>query len=121
MASASMQSTSCFTIASCGPIRDVLMESQAASGDGCMCWAFSNHDVVRAVSRWGNGQDDPRLARMLMALLATLPGVACIYQGEELGLTEVTISAAEMRDPYGINFYPAFAGRDGCRTPMPWH
>jgi len=58
---------------------------------------------------------------MLMALLATLPGVACIYQGEELGLTEVTISAAEMRDPYGINFYPAFAGRDGCRTPMPWH
>lgn len=101
--------------------RDVLMESRTAGADGCMCWSFSNHDVVRAVSRWGDAQDDARLARMLMALLTTLPGVACIYQGEELGLTEAAISAADMRDPYGINFYPAFGGRDGCRTPMPWH
>jgi alpha-glucosidase len=85
-----------------------------------VCWAFSNHDVVRAVSRWGHPEHHYRIARALIALLITLPGAACLYQGEELGLTEATLAHADMRDPYGINFYPAFVGRDGARTPMPW-
>jgi alpha-glucosidase len=101
-------------------LRHVLRESAAAIGSGCICWAFSNHDVVRAVSRWSNGAPAPHFARFLMALLLTLPGSACLYQGEELGLTEATIAPEDMRDPYGLAFYPAFAGRDGCRTPMPW-
>jgi alpha-glucosidase len=101
-------------------LRDVLMEIQPAVEDGCVCWAFSNHDVVRAATRWGRGQEDPRLGRLLMALLGILPGIPCIYQGEELGLGEATIAPEHMRDPYGISFYPAFIGRDGCRTPMPW-
>jgi alpha-glucosidase len=106
-------------------LRQVLRESAAAIGSGHICWAFSNHDVVRAVSRWSPawGPDHPaaaRFARFLMALLLTLPGSTCLYQGEELGLTEATIAPADMRDPYGLAFYPAFAGRDGCRTPMPW-
>jgi len=101
-------------------LREVLAQIEPAIEDGCVCWAFSNHDVVRAVTRWGAERDDPRLARLLMALLGTLPGVACIYQGEELGLGEAQIAPADMRDPYGVSFYPAFVGRDGCRTPMPW-
>jgi alpha-glucosidase len=55
-----------------------------------------------------------------MALLGVLPGSPCIYQGEELGLGEATIAPEHVRDPYGLSFYPAFIGRDGCRTPMPW-
>jgi len=101
-------------------LRQVLRESAAAIGTGCICWAFSNHDVVRALSRWGDGTADPRFARFLMALLLTLPGSVCLYQGEELGLTEATIAPEDMRDPYGLAFQPTFAGRDGCRTPLPW-
>jgi alpha-glucosidase len=101
-------------------LRDVLMEIQPAVEDGCVCWAFSNHDVVRAITRWGSGREDPRFGRLLMALLGILPGIPCIYQGEELGLGEAKIAPEDMRDPYGISFYPAFIGRDGCRTPMPW-
>ena len=101
-------------------LRQVLTDLQPAIEDGCVCWAFSNHDVVRAITRWGGGEWDRRLGRLLMALLGVLPGVACMYQGEELGVGEATIAPEDMRDPYGLSFYPAFVGRDGCRTPMPW-
>ena len=56
-----------------------------------------------------------------MALLLSLRGTPCIYQGEELGLTEAEIPFEKLVDPYGIAFWPTFKGRDGCRTPMPWH
>src|SRR5690606_15162803 len=51
------------------------------------------------------------------ALLLSLRGSVCIYQGEELGLTEAPSGGL---DPYGLTFWPVFTGRDGCRTPMPW-
>ena len=44
----------------------------------------------------------------------------CVFQGEELGLGEADVPYESLRDPYGIAFWPAFKGRDGCRTPMPW-
>jgi alpha-glucosidase len=44
----------------------------------------------------------------------------CVYQGEELGLTEADVPHDALRDPYGLAFWPSFKGRDGCRTPMPW-
>ncbi len=86
--------------------------------DGWICWAFSNHDVERVVSRWGDGS--PAFARLLLALLLSLRGSACIYQGEELGLTEASLPFEALRDPYGKAFWPAFKGRDGSRTPIPW-
>jgi alpha-glucosidase len=43
-----------------------------------------------------------------------------LYQGEELGLTEVELKREQLRDPVGDLYYPLFKGRDGCRTPMPW-
>ena len=36
------------------------------------------------------------------------------------GLTEADIAFADLRDPFGIEFWPDYKGRDGCRTPMPW-
>ena len=55
-----------------------------------------------------------------MALLMMLRGTLFLYQGEELGLSQAEISPADMRDPFGIAYYPRIPSRDGCRTPMPW-
>jgi len=103
---------------------DALEESPSEPDDGWLCWAFSNHDVDRSVTRWLGGRTDPeveaRFARLLMALLLTLRGSVCLYQGEELGLPNVEVPHEKMRDPFGIAFYPAFRGRDAARTPMPW-
>ena len=41
-------------------------------------------------------------------------------QGEELGLSEAELAFEDLADPYGIEFWPEFKGRDGCRTPMVW-
>jgi len=85
------------------------------------CVAFSNHDVVRAVTRFGGPPDgDPALAKLMLALLFAVKGTVLLYQGEELGLTEVELKREELRDPVGDLYYPLFRGRDGCRTPMPW-
>ncbi len=93
----------------------------AAHPEGWPCWSFSNHDVVRAATRWGpGGVPDPRATKTLIALLLTLRGTACLYQGEELGLPEAELPFEALRDPFGIAFWPEFRGRDGSRTPMPW-
>ncbi len=102
-------------------VRDVVRRFQHGLGEGWPCWALSNHDVVRVVTRWGEGVDDPAAyARVLMALLLTLRGSVSLYQGEELGLPEAWVPFEALQDPYGIEFWPEFKGRDGCRTPMPW-
>ncbi len=88
--------------------------------DGWPCWAFSNHDVTRTVSRWQRSAPSADQARMLNALLLSLRGTVCLYQGEELGLTQAEVPFDRMRDPFGLALYPEFLGRDGCRTPMPW-
>ncbi len=87
-------------------------------------WAFCNHDVVRAVTRWGKDMAmEHRLAfgKMLMALLCSLRGSPYIYQGEELGLPEAIIPFERIQDPWGKALWPEWQGRDGCRTPMPWN
>ncbi len=102
----------------------VVRAFEAALGDGWTTYAFSNHDVERSVSRWGAqaelGGDRPALAKLLLACLFTMRGNACLYQGEELGLTEARLPREDLVDPWGIEFWPIFKGRDGCRTPMPW-
>ena len=89
--------------------------------DGWPCWAISNHDSMRVVSRWGGADPSPRLATLLSAMACSLRGSVCVYQGEELGLPEADVPYEALRDPYGIAFWPNFKGRDGCRTPMPWN
>jgi alpha-glucosidase len=93
----------------------------AAHPHGWPCWSFSNHDVVRAATRWGpEGRPDPRMTKLLLALLLTLRGSVALYQGEELGLPEAELPFEALRDPFGRSFWPEFRGRDGARTPMPW-
>ncbi|MGV3650361.1 MAG: alpha-amylase family glycosyl hydrolase, partial [Devosia sp.] len=92
-----------------------------AGPDGWPCWSFSNHDVVRHITRWApHSQDKGALGRQAIALLLTLKGSVCLYQGEELGLPEADLLFEELTDPPGIRFWPEYKGRDGCRTPMPW-
>ncbi|MBT0956690.1 DUF3459 domain-containing protein [Alphaproteobacteria bacterium KMM 3653] len=98
-------------------VADVFAHVERAAPDGWPCWAFSNHDVVRHATRWGL---DEAGRRLYAALLMALRGSACIYQGEELGLEEAEIAFEDLQDPYGIEFWPEFKGRDGCRTPMVW-
>jgi len=92
-----------------------------AARDGWACWSFSNHDVPRHVTRWKDHALDQRaLARQSAALLLSLKGSVCLYQGEELGLPETDLLFDELTDPRGIRFWPEDKGRDGCRTPIPW-
>jgi alpha-glucosidase len=117
----------CYTFDLLGPnfsaayVRKCIAAFEAAVADGWICWAFSNHDVVRHVSRWTKpGGDTDAMAKFSIALLACLRGSICIYQGDELGLNEAELAFEDLRDPYGIRFWPGFKGRDGCRTPMVW-
>lgn len=84
------------------------------------CVTFSNHDIVRPVTRWGGGQGDDALAKLALLLLLTMKGTALMYQGEELGLPEVDLEREWIKDPVGDLYFPFGKGRDGCRTPMPW-
>jgi len=96
---------------------DTLDRTNRMLTDGWACWAFSNHDVERHVTRWS--LHDPS-ARVFAALLLSLRGTICLYQGEELGLSEAYVAYEDLQDPYGKQFWPKFRGRDGARTPLPW-
>jgi alpha-glucosidase len=83
--------------------------------------AFSNHDIVRTVTRFGGAKvGEPALAKLMLAVLLSLRGTVLLYQGEELGLPEVDLRRDQLMDPVGDLYYPVSKGRDGCRTPMPW-
>jgi alpha-glucosidase len=83
-------------------------------------WVLSNHDVVRHASRFGDGALGVRRARAGALLLLGLPGTVFVYQGEELGLEEVTLADADRQDPVFFRTGGARKGRDGARVPIPW-
>ena len=89
---------------------------------GWACWSFSNHDVIRHVSRWIEDINfSDNLAKQAAAILLSLEGSICLYQGEELGQLETDLEYGELQDPPGVRFWPENKGRDGCRTPMIWN
>jgi alpha-glucosidase len=101
-------------------------------------WVLSNHDVTRPVTRYGREdtsfafvtkrQGVPtdlglgrRRARAACLLVAALPGSLYLYQGDELGLDEVTdLPSEQITDPMYHRSGGADPGRDGCRVPLPW-
>ena len=99
---------------------------EAFNGTGRLTFAFSNHDVPRSATRQlaplGLGEEQQEALQLLLLKLETsLIGSACVYQGEELALSDVQdIPLDQMQDPWGIEFAPVFLGRDTCRTPMVW-
>ena len=101
--------------------RNCIEGFQAGAPDGHPYWSFSNHDVPRQVTRWGeHGITDDSIARLACAMLMSFEGTVGIYQGEELGQTETELVFSELTDPPAIRYWPAAKGRDGCRTPMVW-
>ncbi len=106
---------------------------------GSLYW--NNHDQPRIISRFGDDSPDYRIlsGKMLASLLHCMQGTPYIYQGEELGMTNVRFrSIDDYRDLDSINFYRDMVtqrgqlseqaameliyrkGRDNARTPMQW-
>jgi alpha-glucosidase len=98
-------------------LRDMIERSEAALAHGTPVWTGSNHDISRFPTRWADG--DPDRARCALMLLLTLRGTVFLYQGDEIGMTDVDIPRDELVDPVGVRFFP-YAGRDPVRTPMQW-
>jgi alpha-glucosidase len=98
-------------------LAETFARMQAAAPDAWPCWSYSNHDTVRHITRWALSE---AAAKAYTTLLICLRGSLCLYQGEELGLPEAELEQSELQDPYGIQFWPEFKGRDGARTPMVW-
>jgi alpha-glucosidase len=53
-------------------------------------------------------------------MLLCLRGTPVLYQGDEIGLEDQPVGRDDLRDPLGVLYWPAYAGRDAMRTPMPW-
>ncbi|WP_017536702.1 glycoside hydrolase family 13 protein [Nocardiopsis halophila] len=84
-------------------------------------WVLSNHDVTRHRTRFGGPEGGLKRARAAALLTLGLPGSAYLYQGEELGLPEVTDLPEEaLQDPTWERSGRTERGRDGCRVPLPW-
>jgi alpha-glucosidase len=106
---------------SAGHFRKTIEDFFAIAPKGWPCWAFSNQDVVRHATRWQPfAKDTDALAKQAGALLLSLEGSICLYQGEETGQLETELRYDELTDPQGLTFWPEDKGRDGCRTPMVW-
>lgn len=98
---------------------------------------LDNHDLPRIVSRWGDdGAYRVQSAKLLATMLHGMQGTPYIYQGEELGMTNVRLPIEDYRDVEIQNFYQKrmgegypqeeimnsiyAKGRDNARTPMQW-
>jgi alpha-glucosidase len=94
----------------------------AVQATGCWpAWVLDNHDLPRAISRWGDGRHDEALAKALGALLLTLRGTPILYYGQELAMENHDPQRLEdVRDPAGRRGWPHAKRRDGARTPMQW-
>lgn len=107
-------------------------------GRGWNALFIENHDQPRRVSDWGNDKDYwKESAKMLGALYFLMKGTPYIYQGQEIGMTNVKFPSIEDYNDVGmINFYHVELakgrpheeimkivwekGRDNSRTPMQW-
>lgn len=108
-------------------------------GKGWNSLFWNNHDLPRIVSRWGNDKKYcVESAKMLATILHGMKGTPYIYQGEELGMTNVKFkSIHDYKDIETINMYNERLengykreqimdsiykrGRDNARTPMQWN
>jgi alpha-glucosidase len=102
-------------------VREVLGVWSGEAGEGWPSWAFSNHDAPRAGSRWVSADGNPVPPKLSLMLLMCLRGNAFLYQGEELGLPQADVPFEKLRDPEAMANWPLTHGRDGARTPLPWH
>lgn len=118
--------------------QDIAADYAALKDDGWWARFFSNHDKPRQVSLYGNDQEYWEVsAKMLAMLLHFLPGTPFVYQGEEIGMTNMRFpTIEEYNDPDAKNTYrqqlligatpeealhqAQMISRDNARTPMQW-
>jgi alpha-glucosidase len=82
---------------------------------------FSNHDQRRQWDRYGDGQHNDQIAKLMAVLLLATRGTPQMYYGEELGMRTTDPARIEdVHDPIGKLGWPKEKGRDGERTPMQW-
>ena len=110
---------------------------QGLHGEGWNSLFLNNHDLPRIVSRWGNdGEYRVESAKMLATMLHGMQGTPYIYQGEELGMTNIRLDISQYVDVEILNLYKERTaagyshetvmdsiyarGRDNARTPMQW-
>lgn len=83
---------------------------------------FDNHDNRRSWNRFGDGEHNDAIARLIATLLLTPRATALIYYGQELGMSNHDPTSIEqVKDPVGRVGWPKDIGRDGERTPMQWN
>jgi len=87
---------------------------------GRVAWVQGSHDRHRAASRYGGGDLGRRRQLAVAVAQFGLPGVAFIYQGEELGLLDGQLSLDDAQDPVALHEGNVDRGRDAARTPIPW-
>jgi alpha-glucosidase len=84
----------------------------------CPVWMASNHDVGRFPTRWC-GNDDQQ-SRLALLVLATMPGTAVLYYGDEIGMLDVEVPPELQRDEMTLGGNNPQGNRDRARTPMQW-
>jgi alpha-glucosidase len=91
------------------------------SASGWPTFVISNHDIVRSYDRYGDGQHNDQIAKLMAGLYLTLRGTPILYYGEEIGMkTTPPARKEDVKDPIGRSGWPKEKGRDGERTPMQW-
>jgi alpha-glucosidase len=95
--------------------------AMADSSAGWPVWVISNHDIQRSYNRYGDGQHNDAIAKLMAGLYLTLRGTPVMYYGEEIGMENNDPKRREdVKDPIGRLGWPEEKGRDGERTPMQW-
>lgn len=85
-------------------------------------YVMSNHDIVRAYTRFADGKHNDEIAKLLAGMYLTLRGTPIMYYGEEIGMENNDPTRKEdVKDPIGRLGWPEQKGRDGERTPMQWN
>jgi alpha-glucosidase len=115
-----------------------LAQLQALTIEGWPCNTLGNHDCSRVLTRYGDKIHNSDLARLNASLMLTLKGTPFLYNGEEIGMTDLILTdPAQLRDTMAIWYYEALVNqlqvdpgeaavragemsRDKNRTPMQW-
>ena len=96
--------------------------ANAESTGGWPVYVIGNHDMTRSYNRYGDGQHNDQIAKIMAGMYLTLRGTPVMYYGEELGMeNNDPVRKEDVKDPIGIAGWPAEKGRDGERTPMQWN
>lgn len=98
-------------------IRDALRGPLDAA-NATIGWVQASHDEPRPPTRFGGGEIGRRRSLAFSTLLLGLPGMPFLYQAEELAIPDGVVPPEMKSDPVGGD--DVDAGRDGCRTPVPW-